>query len=99
MLSVHTKIILYSVNPCSFVLIHGNELRQIHLITGASHGVNPSLINLLGVCLFMGRIYALLVVKVSIYAHAWKSLVFCYIHGNELRQIHLITGAPHGINP
>ena len=30
------------VNPCSFVMIHGNEL--LHLITGASRGVNPSII-------------------------------------------------------
>ena len=59
MLSVHTKI-LYPVNPCSFVMIHGNELHQI---TGAPHGV----INLLGVYLYMGRIYALLVVKVSMH--------------------------------
>ena len=28
-----------------------------------------------------------------------KSLVLCDIHGNELRQIDLITGAPHGVNP
>ena len=35
----------------------------------------------------------------SFYAYAWKSLVLCYTHGNELRQIHLITGAPHGVNP
>ena len=40
---------LYPVNPCSFVMIHGNELRQIHLIIGAPHCVNPSLIKLLGV--------------------------------------------------
>ena len=58
---------LYPVNPCSFVMIHGNELRQLHLITGAPHCVNPPLINLLGVCLYMGRIYALLVVKVSMH--------------------------------
>ena len=76
------------------------ELREIHLIIGASHGINPSLIKLLGVCLYMGRIYALLVVKVSMHIIlAWKSLVLCYTHGNELRQIHLITGAPHGVNP
>ena len=41
-LSVHTKM-LYPVNPCSFVMIHGNKLCQIHLIVGAPHGVNPSL--------------------------------------------------------
>ena len=58
---------LYPVNPCSFVMIHGNELRQLHLITGAPQCVNPSLIKLLGVCLYMGRIYALLIVKVSIH--------------------------------
>ena len=45
MLSVHTEI-LYPVNPCFFVMIHVNELC---LITGAPHGVNPSLIELLGV--------------------------------------------------
>ena len=90
---------LYPVNPCSFVMIHGNELRQLHLITGAPHCVNPSLIKLLGVCLYMGRIYALLIVKISMHIYAWKSLVLCYTHGNELRQIHLITGAPHGVNP
>ena len=79
-------------------MIHGNELRQIHLITGAPHGVNPSLLKLLGVGLYIGRIYALLVVKVSMY-YAWKSFVLCYTHGKELRQIHLFTGAPHGVNP
>ena len=89
---------LYPVNPCSFVMIHGNELRQLYLITGAPHCVNPSLIKLLGVCLYMGRIYALLIMKVSMH-YAWKSLVLCYTRGNELRQIHLITGAPHGVNP
>ena len=34
----------------------------------------------------------------NFYACAWKSLVL-YTHGNELRQIHLITGAPRGVNP
>ena len=58
LLSVHTKM-LYPVNPCSFVMKHGNELRQIHLISGAPHCVNPSLIKLLGVCLYMGRIFLL----------------------------------------
>ena len=57
---MYTKI-LYPVNPCSFVIIRGNELCQIYLITGAPHGVNPSSINLLDVCLYMGRIYAFLV--------------------------------------
>ena len=88
MLSVQTKI-LYPVNPCSFVMIHGKELHQLHLIRGAPRGVNPFLIKLLGVCLYMGRIYAL--VKVS--------MVLCYTNGNELHQIHQITGAPHGVNP
>ena len=90
---------LYPVNPCSFVMIHGNELRQLHLITGAPHCVNPSLIKLLGVCLYMGRIYALLTVKVSIHVlgNPWSFVIVT--HGNELRQIHLITGGPHGVNP
>ena len=35
----------------------------------------------------------------NFYAYAWKSLVLCYTHGNELYQIHLITGAFHGVNP
>ena len=64
------------------------------IITGAPHCVNPSLIKLLGVCLYMGRIYALLIVKVTMHM-----LGNPYTHGNELRQIHLITGAPHGVNP
>ena len=58
---------LYPVNPCSFVMIHGNELHQLHLITGAPHCINPPLIKLLGVCLYTRRIYALLVVKVSMH--------------------------------
>ena len=58
---------LYSINPCSSVMIHGNELRQIHLITGAPHCVNPSLTKLAWcVSIYMGRIYALLV-KVSMH--------------------------------
>ena len=70
---INTKI-LFPINPCS---IHGNELRQIHLITGAPHGVNPSLIKLLGVCLYMGRIYALLVVKVSMHmlGNPWSFVI------------------------
>ena len=51
-LSVHTNVKLYPVNPYSFVMIHGNELRPFHLITGAPHCVNPPLIKLLGVCLY-----------------------------------------------
>ncbi len=39
-LSMRTKI-LCPVNPWSFVILHGDELRQLHLITGAPHGVNP----------------------------------------------------------
>ena len=35
----------------------------------------------------------------SFYVCAWKSLVLCYTHENELHQIHLVTGAPHGVNP
>ena len=68
---------LYPVNPCSFVMIHGNELRQLHLITGAPHCVNPPLIKLLGVCLYMGRIYALLVVKVSMHmlGNPWSFVI------------------------
>ena len=74
-------------------------MSQIHLITGAPHCVNPSLIKLLGVCLYMGRIYALLVMKVSMHIleNPWSFLI--HNHGNELRQIHLITGALHGVNP
>ena len=68
---------LYPVNPCSLVMIHGNELRQLHLITGAPHCVNPSLIKLLGVCLYMGRIYALLIVKVSMHmlGNPWSFVI------------------------
>ena len=86
---------LYPVNPCSLVMIHGNELHQLHLITGAPHCVNPSLIKLLGVCLYMGRIYALLIVKVSMHmlGNPWSFVI------HMGRQIHLITGAPHGVNP
>ena len=56
--------IVYAIACKPLVLCdtHGNELRLIHLTTGAPHDVNPSLINLLVVCLYyMGRIYALLV--------------------------------------
>ena len=56
--------IVYAIvcKPLVLCDTHGNELQQIHLITGAPHDdVNPSLINLLVVCLYMGRIYALLV--------------------------------------
>ena len=31
--------------------------------------------------------------------NCYKSLVLCDIHGNELHQVDLITGAPHGVNP
>ena len=82
MLSVHTKnLMLYPVNSCSFMMIHGNELRQIHLITGAPHCVYPSLIKLLGVCLYMGRIYALLVVKVSMHmlGNPWIHMGMNYV--------------------
>ena len=82
---------LYPVNPCSSMMIHGNVLCQIHLITGAPHCVNPSLIKLLGVCLYMGRIYALFVVKVSMHMLGNPCIVLCYTHGSEVRQIHLIT--------
>ena len=41
--------------------LHGNELHQIYQIMGAPHGINPSLIKLLDVCLYMGRIYAFLI--------------------------------------
>ena len=61
-------LMLYPVNPCSFVMIHGNELRQLHLITGAPHCVNPSLINCL-VCVYIwgGFTHFLL----------WKLLCIC----------------------
>ena len=50
---------------------------------------------MLCVCLYVGRIYC-----ESFYAYyAWKSLVLFCTHGNELHHIHLITGAPHGVNP
>ena len=39
-LSMGTTILCF-VNHWSFVIIHGNELRQLHLITGAPHGINP----------------------------------------------------------
>ena len=82
------------------MMIHGNELCQNHLITGAPHCVNPSLIKLLGVCLYNNYGEDLRTsCYESFYAHACESLVLCYTHGNELRQIHLITGVPHGINP
>ena len=55
-----------------------NELYQIHLITGAPHCINPSLIKLFGVCLYMGRIYALLVVKVSMHmlGNPWSFVIY-----------------------
>ena len=77
-LSVHTKnLMLYPVNPCSFMMIHGNELHQI---TGAPHCINPSLIKLFGVCLYMGRIYALLVVKVSMHmlGNPWFFVIYIW---------------------
>ena len=47
----------------------------------------------------MSRIYALLIVKVymRMLGNPWNLVI--HIHGNELRQIHLIIGAPHRINP
>ena len=66
------------INPCSFVMIHGNELHQIHLITGALHCVRPSLIKLLGVCLYMGTIYAL--VKVSMHIIMLGNFLSFVIH-------------------
>ena len=61
-------------------MIHGNELRQIHLIiiTGAPHGVNPSLTKLLSVCLYMGRIYSLLVANVSVHTlgNLWSFVIY-----------------------
>ena len=89
---------LYPVNPCSFVMIHGNELRQLHLITGAPQCVNPSLKKTAWCVSIHGKDLRTSYCE-SFYAYAWKSLVLCYTHGNELRQIHLITGAPHGVNP
>ena len=76
--------------------IHGNELRQIDLITGAPHGINLSLLNLVG---DMGRIYILLNYFVKKLYFVLKSLVLYDIHGNELHQIDLITGSPHDVNP
>ena len=81
---------LYPINPCSFVMIHGNELRQIHLITGAPRCVNPSLIKLLGVCLYMGRIYALLIVKISM--HMFGNPWYFVIHMG-------MDWLRHGVNP
>ena len=46
----------------------------------------------------MGRIYVLLVGEI-VYTIACKPLVLCDTHGNELRLIHLTTGAPHDVNP
>ena len=61
---IHSHVYNKSVNSCSFVMIHGSELR---LIIGDPHGVNPSLMKLLGMYLHVGRIYALLVVKYSMH--------------------------------
>ena len=77
------------------MLLCGNELCQIHLITGAPHGVNPKIAR----CVSIHGEDLRTSCCESFYAYAWKSLVLCYTHGNELRQIHLITGAPHGVNP
>ena len=99
---IATRLLLGSLSNCykSLVLcdIHGNKLCQIDLITGAPHGMNPSLLNLLGACLYMGRIYVFLnFVKEKLYSvNHWQ--VLYDIHRNELRQIDLITGAPHGVN-
>ena len=84
-----------------------SELRQIHLIRVAPHCINPSITKLLGVCLYMGRIYTYTWEGFTHFL-LWKFLCIC-LHGNpwslvihmpwnELRKLHLITGAPHGIN-
>ena len=81
------------VNPCSFVMIHGNELHQIYLITGAPHCVNPSLIKLLGVtlCLYMGRIYALLVkISMQMLGNPWSFVIHMGMNYIKL-QGHLIA--------
>ena len=73
---------------CKFLVlcdIHGNELCQI-LITGASHGVNPS-VKFLWCVSNHGK-------DLRAYQLHQRSC----IHGNELRQIDLIIGAPHGAN-
>ena len=57
----------YPVNPCSFMMIHGNELRQIHLITGAPHDVHGE--DLHTSCCE------------SFYAYAWNSLVLVIYMG------------------
>ena len=55
-----------------------NELHRIDLITGVPHGINSSLLTLLGVCLYMGRIYVLLnFIKEKFYSvNHW----FCMIY-------------------
>ena len=56
-----------------------SELRQIHLIRVAPRCINPSTTKLLGVCLYnvMGRIYTLLVVKVSMHmlGNPWSFVI------------------------
>ena len=56
---------MYGVKIVFYKSLHDpeTELCQFHLITGEPHGVNQSLLNLFGVCLYMGRINALLVEK------------------------------------
>ena len=67
---------LYPVNPCSLAMIHGNELRQLHLITGAPHCVNPSLIKLLGVCMSIHGKDLRTSYCESFYAYAWNPWSF-----------------------
>ena len=54
-----------------------SELRQIHLIRVAPHCINPSITKLLGVCLYMERIYIPLVVKVSMHmlGNPWSFVI------------------------
>ena len=76
--------------------IHGNELCKIDLITGAPFGINPSLLNL---CVSIhGKDLRTFQFRQGEVVFC-KSLVLHGIHGNELHQIDLITGAFHGVNP
>ena len=77
----------------------------------APHGINLSLLNLFGMCLYMGRIiYVLLknnwtgLISHSLMesSHTLNFREFMSLKkdviGSEFHQINLITGAPHGIN-
>ena len=74
MLSVHYNII----KSLLLVMInHGNELHQIHLITGAPHGVNPSLINC-SVCVYTwgGFTHFVMTVSMHMLGNPWSFFMY-----------------------